>query len=101
LSIVHHSIADVHHRSKLAVDPLDILAGLRLAGEPPLFLFISCPRICIARLEIEARTKSVLAYRTAPRRLPSQPSPVKPVKFDFKFDFKFQFAAASCKIDRK
>jgi hypothetical protein len=90
LNIVHHSIAAVHHRSKLAVDPLDILAKFHLAGEPPLFLFISCPRICIARLEIETSTESVPAYSIAPRRLPSQPSPVKPVKTRFKFEFKSQ-----------
>jgi hypothetical protein len=74
LSIVHHSIADVHHRSKLAVDHLDILAGFRLAGEPPLFFFISCPRICIARPKLDPITETVSTNRTAPRR-PGQSAP--------------------------
>jgi hypothetical protein len=74
LNIVHHSIADNHHRSKLAVDHLDILAGLCLAGEPSLFLFISSPQICIARLRLDPITELVSNNKTAPHRLPSQPS---------------------------
>jgi hypothetical protein len=68
LNIVYHSIAAVHHRSKLAVNPLDALAGFRLAGEPSPLLFFSCPRICIAWPKLEGLTEMVSANSAAPCR---------------------------------
>jgi hypothetical protein len=68
LSTVHHSIADNHHRNKLAVDHLDVLAGLCLAGEPSLFLFVSSPQIGIARPRLELNPKTVSTNDVTPRR---------------------------------
>jgi hypothetical protein len=64
----HHSIADNHHRSKLAVDHLDVLAGPCLAGEPPLLLFSSCHRIRIARPRLDLTPEMVSTNDVVPCR---------------------------------
>jgi hypothetical protein len=47
------------HRSELAVDLLDVLAGLCIVGESTPFLFFSVPSIQIRRPGLEPHTESV------------------------------------------
>jgi hypothetical protein len=82
--VVYYFLAVADHRSELAVDPLDALAGIRLVGEPSLLPFFPIPLIQIRRPRIEGLTESVPAYSAAPRWLGwSAPSQTRQNEFKF------------------
>jgi hypothetical protein len=109
--VVCYFLAVADHRSELAVDPLDALAGIRLAGEPSLLPFFPVPSIQIRRPRIEGLTESVPAYSAAPRRPGwSAPSQTRQNEFNFEIQisdsvlilqnrYKIKYLAKNYKLD--